>query len=314
VVPQDGKARPYEHQIMNVAMDYVINDMLIEGKVGEYSSDWLHDKNMGTANDSVVDVYGKIFKQSKAGGFSPKGTGFDQHLAPGTSQGKDPTQASQQRNSQTAAWQTAVAAAAAAAKAQGKLPAGIARVFEQVLDPKVDWQDKIAALFARKIGSGSFDWRRPDRRLIVRDCYAPGRSGFGAGTVAVGIDTSGSIGPAVLDRFMAEMAGILEEVKPKRLLLLWCDAKMHRMDEAEDAQDLNVIRAKGAPGGGGTSFVPVFDELDEMNLDLDALVYLTDGLGTFPAKAPKYPVIWGSISAPNSIKYPFGDVVDIPAS
>lgn len=166
VVPQDGKDRPYVHELMNVAMDYVINDILIESKVGEYSTDWLHDKTMGTANDSVVDVYGKIYKDAKGKGGYGKGKGFDQHLAPGTSQGKDPTQASQQRTSQTAAWQTAVAAAAAAARAQGKLPAGVARVFEQVLDPKVDWQDKIAALFARKVGSGSFDWRQIGRAHV----------------------------------------------------------------------------------------------------------------------------------------------------
>lgn len=47
-----------------------------------------------------------------------------------------------------------------------------------------------------------------------------------------------------------------------------------------------------------------------MGLEPDALVYLTDGHGTFPTQAPSYPVLWGNIT-PN-YKYPFGDVVDIP--
>jgi hypothetical protein len=33
-------------------------------------------------------------------------------------------------------------------------------------------------------------------------------------------------------------------------------------------------------------------------------------MGSFPARAPNYPVIWGDI--PYGAKYPFGDVVEIP--
>jgi len=91
---------------------------------------------------------------------------------------------------------------------------------------------------------------------------------------------------------------------------MWCDADIHRVDELEDASDLNTIRCKGAPGGGGTSFIPVFDKINELGLQPEALVYLTDGMGSFPDKAPSYPVIWGSIH--KASKYPFGDVVDVP--
>lgn len=308
----DGHTLPFDDETMNVAEDLVINDLLIESRVGKFNKDWLHDKSIATGQDSALDAYRKIFKKKPGGGGAGKpqvnGTRFDQHLAPGTSEGKDPTQASQDRSD--VEWKAALAAAANAAKAQGKLPAGMKRLFEELLDPKVDWREKIRALFARKIGSGSFDWRRPDRRLIVRDIYAPGRSGFGAGTVVVGVDTSGSIGQRELDMFMAEMAGILEDVKPQRLLIMWCDAQVHRTDEAEEPGDLNHIRTKGAPGGGGTSFIPVFDEIGKLGVTPDALVYLTDGMGSFPATQPAYPVIWGNIY-PQS-KYPFGDVVDIP--
>lgn len=111
--------------------------------------------------------------------------------------------------------------------------------------------------------------------------------------------------------FFAEMAGILEDVRPQRLVIMWCDAQVHRVDEVEEAQDLNHIRAKGAPGGGGTSFEPVFDEINKMGITPDALVYLTDGYGSFPKPVP-YTVIWGNISPPGAVKYPFGDVVDVP--
>jgi predicted metal-dependent peptidase len=307
----DGKTIPYIHELMNVATDLVINDALIESKVGQYNKDWLHDTTIATAKDSALDAYRKLYEENKGkkgSGKMPGGVGFDQHLAPGTSQGKDPVSAQQQRNA--AEWDTQVAAAVATAKAQGKLPAGLERLLKEVLDPKVDWREHIRSLFARKVGSGAYDWRRSDRRLITRDIYAPGRSGFGAGDVVVAVDTSGSIGQRELDMFMAEMSGILEDVRPKRLFIMWCDAKVHRTDEANDVSDLRAIRCKGAPGGGGTSFVPVFEEIAKQGIQPEALVYLTDSYGTFPDRAPQFPVIWGNIT-PNA-KYPWGDVVDVP--
>jgi predicted metal-dependent peptidase len=55
----------------------------------------------------------------------------------------------------------------------------------------------------------------------------------------------------------------------------------------------------------------VFDEIREMGIKPDALVYLTDGCGTFPSVQPEYPVLWGDISH-NEKLYPWGEVVDIP--
>lgn len=311
----DGKTLPYEHQLMNVATDLVINDLLISSGIGAMPEKGgqkvgLHDPAIATGNDSAIDAYRKVYKDNPKGGY-PGGKGFDSHLAPGQADGQDPTQAAQDRN--PTEWKTQVAAAMNAAKVQGKLPAALERAFAEILDPQVDWREKIRGFFARKVGTGGYDWRRPDRRLISRKedpIISPGRSGFGAGTVVVGADTSGSIGDKELNMFFAEVAGILEDVRPKRLVIVWCDAKVQRVDDVEEPSDLNVLRHKGAPGGGGTSFIPVFDYIRENDLEPDALVYLTDGLGSFPGAPPSFPVIWGNIY-PNA-QYPFGEVVDIP--
>ncbi len=318
----DGKSLPFDAEQMNIAEDYVINAILSESKVGQFPTDengqqlGLLDLAIATSKDNSLDTYRKIFKQQsgkgKGGGGAAPGQGkgrFDVHLDPGTSMGQDPVSASNNRN--PAQWDTEVAAGIAAAKAMGKLPAELQRALTEILTPKVDWREHIKSLFARKVGSGAWDWARPDRRLITRDIYAPGRSGFGAGTVVVGVDTSGSVGSKELDMFMAEVSGILEEIKPKRLVIIWCDAAVNRVDECEDTGDLNTIRRKGAPGGGGTSFIPVFDKIASEGLEPEALVYLTDGLGSFPRVAPSYPMIWGNIYGDGK-QYPWGDVVNIP--
>lgn len=309
VVYPDGSSLPFDAMLMNVAEDYVINDMLIKSNVGEYDAKWLHDPKIATGEDSAIDAYRKVYRQGNGGGGGGQ-SGFDEHLAPGSSSGKDPHEA--KRDEQK--WKIAVEAGLAAARAQGKLPAGMELFFDKMLNPEVPWADKIAAFFARKVGSGSYDWRRADRRLVMRDIYAPGRSGHGAGTVAVAIDTSGSIicDPTLLDRFMGELAGILEDVRPKRLMVLWIDAAVHAVDEVEEAGDIRHLKPKG---GGGTDFRPAFDWLGKENITPDALVYLTDGFGSFPQGAPEYPVLWGNITKNLPANhYPFGEVVEVPVT
>jgi predicted metal-dependent peptidase len=302
----DGSSLPYKGDLMNQAMDYVINDALIADRIGKFPSiGGCHDPKIATKDDTFLDAYKKVYADDQANGGGGQGRGsFDTLLAPGTGQGQDPQQAQQQRSQ--AAWDTAVAAALAAAKAQGKLPSNLERLLSEVIDPTVPWQEHIRAFFARKVGGGGYDWRKPDRQLILRDIYAPRRSGYGCGTIVVGVDTSGSIGNKQLAYFFGEMRGILDDVRPERLVVIWCDAQVHKVDIIEDSNEVDSLKPKG---GGGTDFRPVFDYIEQNDLRPDALVYLTDGYGSF-GQAPNYPVIWGDI-ANNEKGYPWGEVVKI---
>jgi predicted metal-dependent peptidase len=321
----DGTELPYDHESMNKAQDYVVNDALIVSKIGEFPKCGLHDTDIATHRDSTVDAYRKVYKRKPPGRPGKPGDGageggqpgnqpgdghggFDVHLEPGTSTGNDPAKAVDARNE--AEWGVAINAALNLAKAMGKLPAALARAFEEMVTPQVAWQDHVRGLFARKVGSSAYDWYRADEELMHRGIYVPARSGHGADTVVVAGDTSGSVGPKDVDLFFGEMAGLLADVKPRKLIVMWCDAKVHRVDELYDELDLNHTRYLGAPGGGGTSFVPVFDQIHELGLRPDALIYLTDMCGTFPDAAPSYPVIWGSILP--DMQAPFGDVVSVP--
>ena len=316
----DGTDLPYDGELMNVAMDLIINDTLIHDKIGKFPTCGVHDPKTATRDDTFIDAYRKVWKQDEQGGgkgqgqgggkgqgqgASQRGKGFDQIMDPGTGQGKDPAQATQDR-SQTA-WDTAVAAALASAKAQGKLPAGLERLFTEIIEPQVAWQDHIRTFFARKVGGGGYNWRKPDRRLIQRDIYAPERAGNGCGMVVVAIDTSGSINQKILDVFFGEMRGIIDDVRPQLIYVLWIDAQIHKVDEVESAMDIDALKPAG---GGGTRFEPAFEWIAQQSLAPDALVYLTDGLGSFPKDAPAYPVVWGALKGYN-VKYPFGEVVEI---
>lgn len=305
----DGTSLDYDAELMNVAMDLVINDALIKSNVGSFPKEGCHDTSIATADDSFLDAYKKVFKKKPGGGGNGKGPGkgggFDVILDPGTGQGKDPGKAAQGRSQ--AEWDTAVAGAIAAAKAQGKMPAALERLLSEVLEPTVPWQEHIRSFFARKVGNSAYDWRKPDKRMIQRDIFTPARSGYGCGDVIVAVDTSGSIGQRELDVFFAELRSIIEDVKPTKVWLLWCDAQVHRVDELDSGADLAGLKPVG---GGGTDFRPVFEWAEQSSVRADALVYFSDMLGTFPNYTPGMPVIWADIYG--RMKAPFGETIAIP--
>lgn len=338
------KNLPWSDELANFAQDYVINDMLVESRIGTFVEHGLLDKRIGTFKDSWIDVYEKLLQEcakqedeieNPFGGEGGEAPGtrngkhqFDFHMGFGEGepspkaeegdehadmQGPDEpiTQEDLHREIQRA--QQAAAAGVELARARGKLPLALELFAEQIMEPTVDWTDVLKAQFARKLGTGGYDFRRPDRRLITRNIIAPGRAGFRCEIVILGLDSSGSIYVVknLISRWMGESAAIMEECRPREVHVVWCDAKVQRVDILQDPADIAIMFHKGAKGGGGTSFVPVFEYAMELDHPVDCMAYLTDGAGTFPDKAPPFPVIWGDISGEKE-KYPFGDVVSIP--
>lgn len=260
------------------------------------------------------ETWGKAGKSTRGARTDAKadanGGGFDQVLEPYV----DPTTGAEDLPSE-AEFKEAIAKAAAAAKAMGKLPGNLARIIDEILNPQVDWKDHIRLLMTGKIGNKAETWDRPNRRFAALGALSPnpfpvlpGRRGFGAETVAVGIDTSGSVGPNELAAFLAEVGGILNDVRPKRIIVIGCDARVTQVEDVRNLDDLGELRAKGVKGGGGTSFVPVFEYLEKENVIPESLIYLTDMYGAFPKEAPRYPVIWAATTDKDA---PWGDVVRI---
>ena len=275
---------------MNIAEDYVINAMLDESGVGKTPADACLDRNLtAKGEESAIDVYGAYVKAKGKRKTNPNGPGG----SPGTGaiSGGDvmaplnpvTDPAEQQRREDD--MKGKIAAAANAARAMGKLPAGIARMVGDFLEPKVSWQEALKTALTRRVGSDSYDWTQPDRRLIVRDIFFPRASSFGCGHVYVAADTSGSTYHQA-EVFLSETAGLLDEMSPARVTLIWCDATVQRVDEIEDMDDLNHARKLGAQGGGGTDFRPVFKYIRDEGTDPAALVYFTDGYGSFPISRP----------------------------
>lgn len=116
--------------------------------------------------------------------------------------------------------------------------------------------------------------------------------------IAIAVDVSGScLNDNQMRIFFGETYECLQRLKEKfkdaEVLLLQCDDAVRREQKIklcewnENPEDVLVY------GGGGTSFVPVFDRLavlEQAGNKIDALLYLTDGIGMYPKVKPNYPV------------------------
>jgi predicted metal-dependent peptidase len=329
-VTYGGVTTRFEQGQYNINADYVRNANLLETGVGQINPAWCYADDVA-GSDLVEEVYHRKYKQKPpaptcygdSGGKAASGTKRDPFAANGTFDqllppSIDPVTGKQDLPDE-AEFKEAIARAAAAAKAMGKLHANHQKLVDEILAPQVDWREQIRMILTGHMGARHETWSRPNRRRLALNAISregaqmvvmPGRRGYGAELVVVGVDTSGSIyaSPQAVEAFFGEVSGVLADVRPRRVILVECDARVQRVTEASSLDELEIAKQSGVKGGGGTSFVPVFDYIAENDLVPDTLIYLTDLEGTFPRKAPGYPVVWCSITAG---KAPFGDTVHI---
>jgi predicted metal-dependent peptidase len=109
--------------------------------------------------------------------------------------------------------------------------------------------------------------------------------------VVVAVDTSGSIKDGEMEEFIDELDALKGQIRA-RVTLLPCDARLCEGAPWVFEPWEQFRRPEEVKGGGGTSFRPVFEWVEDAGLRPDLLVYFTDAQGDFPAAEPPYPVLW----------------------
>lgn len=202
-----------------------------------------------------------------------------------------------------AEWKMAALEAAQAARIAGKYPSSLERFVTDLVEPRVNWR-ALLWNFVQHHNNDGYTWSSPNMRYAAAGLYLPSLRREAMGTLAVAVDTSGSISVNDLNTFSAEIGAIMDSVRPAKVVVLECDAKVHR---AETYQPGDVI-AVNFLGGGGTRFTPVFEHIErELQDEVECLVYLTDLAGEFPQKPPEYPVLWATVD--RRATAPFGSTI-----
>jgi predicted metal-dependent peptidase len=290
--------------LWNFAADIVINGIIMQQGGFELPSGALRDKNLEHLSvEEIYEIFSKDAEKYKqmweaaGGGLSDLLEGFGEG-------GEKDSMSGAHRAALEAHWRNALQQAAVIARSskQGTIPAGIERELTNVTTPQIDWRSYLW----RYLVQTPNDFTGFDRRFVGRGLYLEALQGESV-RVYVAIDTSGSIGGEELRLFLSEVSGILRSYPHLKCELYYVDA------EAYGPYELNPDSNFPKPqGGGGTSFIPFFEKVQERwdGHEQAVCVYLTDGYGCFPQQAPSLPVLW--VVTPGGLsleQFPFGESV-----
>ena len=208
------------------------------------------------------------------------------------------------------AWDEAMHQAASLAKAQGRMPGAVEETVRGAHISTVDWRTLLRR-YMTDAAKSDYSWTLPNRRFIDSGLYLPSIRSEGIDTIAVIVDTSGSLPAGTLAEFWAEIREIATELQPESVILLQVDAAVQDAAEytAADLPDEIAIR-----GRGGTDFRPGFAWLEENDIQPGVCLYLTDMLcSRYPETAPQFDVIWCNYGQPPGDwnREPWGERIDL---
>jgi predicted metal-dependent peptidase len=191
-----------------------------------------------------------------------------------------------------------------AAKKAGKLPASLARMIDEMMEPRVPWKEILSRFLDQHVKS-DYSWTHPNRAYLNMGIVYPSLKQPAYGQVVVGVDTSGSMDYEMLKGACSEVLGCLNTYAARgqspELTVIWCDTQPHEQ-VVEDSDELRPV------GGGGTAFSPVFRHVEAQGYEPRVIIYITDGYSEDFGPAPDVPVLW-ILTAPNrSFKPPFGEI------
>jgi predicted metal-dependent peptidase len=196
--------------------------------------------------------------------------------------------------------------AAMAEKAAGKESASAKRLADEVKSRGPDWREKLHAFVDNSVES-DFAWSRPNRRFIHDDIYLPGQVADGLSTLGFIIDTSGSIDDKTLGVFFGQINAAREAIGIERVVVIYCDAKVKRIDEFGHGEEV----IKRPVGGGGTDMAPAFEAIRAY--DPNTVVCLTDGIFWEPLTAdPAAPTLFCVYGGQDSAPATFGESIKLP--
>lgn len=163
----------------------------------------------------------------------------------------------------------------AANAAAGKMPAGLQRLIDDLVEPKINWRD----LLQQNIQScvvDDFTWTRPNRKHMYSGIFLPVLDKDETIDIQIAIDMSGSISDDMARDFMSEIHGIMSAYNDFTIGVLCFDTEVYNYQKftQENSDDLLKYEPKG---GGGTDFMAFWNYWMDNNLEPKKAVVFTDG-------------------------------------
>jgi len=295
-------------KVWNVANDAIIN-AYIKSRGWKLPKGGVH---IGWVNEehSSEYVYNKLREQQQdqqQGGGNGSGDGDED--SDGMGGGFDGTGdlVDAQDEATRVDMEATIVAAAKMAKECGQGSSLIDRVLDKVGAPHVRWQDVLRSMMTES-AAADYSYLRPSRRFIGSGLYMPSLRSEALGGLAIGFDTSGSMGPQECQQIAAELQAIVDDLQPAFVEVVYCDYAVTHVERFE-RDDMLTLNPKG---GGGTRFKPVFDHFANSDERYAGMIFFTDMEGDLQeCNEPDMPVVWADIGYSHP-REPFGTRVDVP--
>ncbi len=171
----------------------------------------------------------------------------------------------------------------------GDIPSEVMIELDKKINPKLSWETLLQN-FMSKFAKTSYSWKRRNRRFVGRGIVMPVNRGKALTDITVAVDASGSVSDYEFSRFINEIAGIHERLKPEKINIIDFDTKIKNVHVATENTD--ILKDITFTGRGGTNINPVFKWAIKNKPEV--LLIFTDGWFNLPDKN-KYPntsILW----------------------
>ena len=274
-----GRRNGRNPKLWNVAADYCVNQDLIDQVVGERITTveiLVDSKYKGMSAEEVYELLEKNMPKRSLDDLLKKV--LDDHMdsAPGeggATSGR-PTLTEEEKKQIRDEVREAILSAAQTVSSEN-LPGNVKRMIKDITEPQMNWREILHQRFKSTVKS-DFTWMRPSRKSWHLDAILPGQNTGDRIEVAISIDSSGSMQPKMLQDFLGEVRGIMEEFDDFKIHL-WCiDTEVYNFqtftpDNAFELESYEIM------GNGGNAFEENWRFMREIDLNPELFIMFTDG-------------------------------------
>lgn len=251
-----------DRDIFNQAADHVINLMLIAKGFSMPACGLADPRFVGMSTEQVYTILAREKQQQM-----PQPTnGMGNDLLP-PPDGMTPQEV-------MAKVENIVVQAAIRSKQEGDkagtIPGELQIHLDALLNPKLPWQ-RILSRYMQAKAKNDYSWRKPNRRYFPQ-YHLPTLYSENLISLAIAVDTSGSVSDSEFQYMVSEVASIFKMMKPEHITLLQFDTQIKSVNKLRNIRDLLGCKFTGR---GGTKIEPVMQWAEEHRPQV--LLIFTDG-------------------------------------
>lgn len=176
-------------------------------------------------------------------------------------------------------------------ESRGTIPNAFRNTIEDFISPKkskFDWEGAVR----RFTGGYAMETytKKMKRKVNIRFPDMPGLKIKHRKNLLCAIDTSGSVNEGDYIKFVR----VVDNVRKTgvNVIVCECDAYVDEEKGIYPFKNLKSVTSRRITGGGGTSFDPPIEYLNNRENHFSAIIYLTDGYAPCPVIKPKKPMMW----------------------